>query len=70
MDVLKAKFNRNMGCQFSGVSLYNYPEYGDIGFFGDIGSNLPKQIGNLDITKDDVLDEGDSDEQKPHNNEV
>lgn len=42
MDVLKTKFNRNMGSEFSGISLYNYPEYGDIGFMGDIGSNLPK----------------------------
>lgn len=61
MDVLKTKFNRNMGCEFSGVSLFNYPEYGDIGFMDGIGSHLPKEIGNLDITKDDVLDEGDSD---------
>jgi hypothetical protein len=34
MDVLKTKFMRNLGCEFSGVSLYSYPEYGDIGFIG------------------------------------
>ena len=35
--------------------MYNYPEIGDIGFLGELGGHLPKEIGNLEITKDDIL---------------
>lgn len=56
MEVLKAKFQRNMGCEFEGISCYNYPETGDIGFLGELGMHLPREISGLEVTRDDVIE--------------
>lgn len=64
MDVLKYKFLRNVGSQFSSFSALENSEGYDIGFLREMGSHLPKEISNRNIPKNDLIDEGDSDEQR------
>jgi hypothetical protein len=50
--------------EFTAISKYNYPQWGDIGFMGDLGSQLPKSIEDAQVAEDDMIVEGDSDDEK------
>ena len=52
-----------MGSEFSGISQFNFP-HKQASFLTELGSLQPKEIGSSAIEKDDIIEDGDSDEEK------
>ena len=52
-----------MGCEFTSISHFS-SLFKDTKYVSELGNHLPKEIDKKEIEKDDIIDEGDSDEEK------
>ena len=62
MEILKYKFSRNLGCEYTTFNGFNYSSQANpLPLIATVGQNLPKLI--LQPQLEDTIPEGDSDEQ-------
>lgn len=54
---------RDVLVDYEGLSKFNVPRFQTLAFLPEMGQYLPKEIHNLEITKDDVIEQPDSDEE-------